>query len=55
MMEGLLTAYEFFKNGSADEQAMCSVIQQLWQNVDWDWRTNRIRFTGIGRLLISGP
>jgi len=37
MMEGLLTAYEFFKNGSVNEQAMCSVIQQLWQNVDWDW------------------
>lgn len=37
MMEGLLTAYEFFKNGSADEQAMCQVIQKLWQNVDWNW------------------
>jgi hypothetical protein len=37
MMEGLLTAYEFFKNGSADEQSMCSLIQQLWNNVDWDW------------------
>lgn len=40
MMEGLLTAYEFFKNGSTDEQAMCNVIQKLWQNVDWNWYRN---------------
>ncbi|MGC9151745.1 MAG: glucoamylase family protein [Microbacter sp.] len=40
MMEGLLTAYQFFKNGSSDEQAMCGVIQKLWQNVDWTWYQN---------------
>ena len=40
MMEGLLTAYQFFKNGSTGEQAMCGVIQKLWQNVDWTWYQN---------------
>jgi hypothetical protein len=40
MMEGLLTAYEFFKNGSTDEKAMCNVIQQLWKNVQWTWYQN---------------
>lgn len=37
LMQGLLTVKEYFKNGSPEEQSMCSAIQQLWENVEWSW------------------
>ncbi len=37
LMQGLLTVKEYFKNGSAEEQAMCSVIEMLYRNVEWSW------------------
>lgn len=37
LMQGLLTVREYFKNGSAEEQAMCSVIETLYRNVEWSW------------------
>ena len=37
LMQGLLTAKEYFKNGSAEEQAMCEAIQELYEGVEWSW------------------
>lgn len=37
LMQGLLTVKEYFRNGSAQEQEMCAVIDTLWRNVQWDW------------------
>jgi hypothetical protein len=38
LMQGLLTVKEYFKNGTSEEEiALCSVIQTLWENVEWDW------------------
>ncbi len=40
MMQGLLTAKQYFLNGSTAEKAMCDTIQKIWQNVDWNWYRN---------------
>jgi hypothetical protein len=37
LMQGLLTLREYFKNGSAEEKAMCNSIKTLWENVEWSW------------------
>jgi hypothetical protein len=37
LMQGLLTVKEYFKNGSVEEQAMCTSIQELYENVEWSW------------------
>ncbi|MHB9056482.1 MAG: glucoamylase family protein [Paludibacteraceae bacterium] len=37
LIQGLLTVQSYFNTGNTEEQAMCSVIQKLWENVDWTW------------------
>lgn len=37
LMEGLLTADAYFRNGTATEKALCDTIQKLWKNVEWSW------------------
>lgn len=37
LMQGLITVREYFRNGSAEEQEMCSSITGLWEAVDWNW------------------
>ncbi len=37
LIQGLLTAREYFKNGSTNEQLLCDKITTLWENVEWDW------------------
>ncbi len=37
LIQGLLTVQSYFKNGSAAEQEMCNVIQNLWEKVEWSW------------------
>ncbi len=37
LMQGLLTVREYFKNGTAEEKAMCDTIQKIWEGVEWDW------------------
>jgi hypothetical protein len=42
LMQGLLTARQYFSDGNAAEKALCDTITKLWQNVDWNWyRNNR--------------
>lgn len=37
LMQGLLTAREYFRNGSEDEKKLCDSITSLWESVEWDW------------------
>ena len=37
LMQGLLAVKEYFKNGNAQEQAMCTAIQELYEGVEWSW------------------
>jgi len=37
MMEGLLTARQFFNQNTADEDSIQTIITSLWQSVEWNW------------------
>lgn len=39
MIQGLLTVAEYFKDGTQSEQKLVADIQQLWEEVEWDWYT----------------
>ncbi|MCL2127492.1 MAG: DUF3131 domain-containing protein [Treponema sp.] len=44
LFQGLLTAYEYFKNGTDQaEQDLCDSIQTLWKAIEWTWfQNNRV-------------
>jgi hypothetical protein len=37
LMQGLLTARQYYTGGSAEEIALRENITQLWEEVNWDW------------------
>ena len=37
MIEGLLTARQFFNQNSTDEDSIRNMITNIWQSVDWNW------------------
>jgi hypothetical protein len=37
LMEGLLTARQYFQGPSATEKALYQTISDLWNTVEWDW------------------
>lgn len=39
LMQGLLTAREYFISGTAEEQALAQKITHLWETVEWNWYT----------------
>jgi hypothetical protein len=39
MMEGLLTAREYFRNGNENEKDLVRRITGLWETVEWNWYT----------------
>jgi hypothetical protein len=39
LMQGLLTAREYFRTGSNEEQQLASEIDNLWKQVEWNWFT----------------
>lgn len=39
LCEGLICVREYFKNGSATEQALSQKANALWEGVEWDWYT----------------
>ncbi|MDU8885884.1 glucoamylase family protein [Yeosuana sp. MJ-SS3] len=39
LVQGLLTVYEYFKDGNEKEQELVSKIDRLWRSVEWDWYT----------------
>lgn len=40
LMQGLLTAKQYFSDGTAEETALCDTIQEIWESVEWDWYRN---------------
>lgn len=40
LIQGLLTAHQYYVNGSKEEKALAARIDKLWRNVEWDWHTN---------------
>lgn len=39
LMEGLLTAREYYRNGNSIEQELVTRITNLWETVEWSWYT----------------
>lgn len=39
MVQGLLCARQYFKDGNEAEKQLADRMNQLWLNVDWDWHT----------------
>jgi hypothetical protein len=37
MMQGLLTAQQYFSNGDREEKNLCDTIQKIWEDVEWTW------------------
>lgn len=40
LMQGLLTAHQYYVNGSQAEQVVAARIDKLWKEVDWNWHRN---------------
>ena len=39
LVQGLLTVYEYFKDGNEKEKELAAKINKLWKEVEWDWYT----------------
>ena len=37
MVQGLLCARQYFRNGNKEERRLAKQIDKLWRGVDWDW------------------
>lgn len=40
LMQGLLTAHQYYIDGTDAEKALAARIDKLWKNVDWNWHRN---------------
>ncbi len=40
LMQGLLIAREYFKEGNENERALAEKIDRLWREMEWDWFLN---------------
>ncbi len=40
LIQGLLTAKQYFNNSGTDETRLRANIQQIWEGVEWDWYRN---------------
>lgn len=40
LMQGLLTLYQYYVDGSDAEKALAARIDKLWKSVDWNWHRN---------------
>ncbi len=40
LVQGLLTARQYFANGNASEKKLSTAIDNLWRSVEWNWYTN---------------
>lgn len=40
LMEGLLCARQYLKDGNEEEQAVAAAIDRLWRSVEWTWYQN---------------
>lgn len=39
LVQGLIAAREYFKDGNEDEKALAADMDELWKGVEWDWYT----------------
>ena len=39
LVQGLITARQYFKDGNAQEKALSDIMDTLWKGVDWQWYT----------------
>lgn len=39
LVQGLIAARQYFKNGSPEEQELARKMDELWRGVDWQWYT----------------
>ena len=39
LMQGLLAAREYYKQGNERERTLASKINELWEEMDWNWHT----------------
>src|SRR5699024_115414 len=39
LVQGLITARQYFRDGNKREQALAAQIDSLWRSVEWDWYT----------------
>lgn len=39
LVQGLICAQEYFKNGTDNEKALSTKIETLWKGVEWNWYT----------------
>lgn len=37
LVQGLICAREYFKNGNASEKKLAAKLDELWRGVEWDW------------------
>ncbi|MCE5330743.1 MAG: DUF3131 domain-containing protein [Bacteroidales bacterium] len=42
LIQGLLTAREYFKNGNVEEHLLANRITLLWETVEWNWYTQGV-------------
>ena len=49
LMQGLLIAREYFKNGNEQEKALAQDIDKLWREMDYQWYTRGGQDVQIGR------
>lgn len=40
LVQGLIAARQYFKNGTESEKALAAKMDSLWKQVDWNWYTN---------------
>lgn len=40
LIQGLLTAHQYYANGTEEEQELAARIDGIWREVDWDWYRN---------------
>jgi hypothetical protein len=40
LVQGLITARQYFKNGNIAEKELADQMDELWKGVDWNWYTN---------------
>lgn len=40
LIQGLLTAHQYFVKGNEAEKVLASRIDAIWRNVDWNWHRN---------------
>ena len=41
LVQGLLTAHQYYANGNKEERELAARMDKLWRDVDWNWYRNK--------------